>query len=250
MTSAGRLRTDHWARALMVVAVVAILVGGGLYVFRSLRELPGDAVDKTREVLKEVQSVAAAFRRGTIETTFISYAASVTGSNYLQFATLRQTEVFTRQDHASLLWGSLELPEVVVSATAPVEYTAYLDLDDTWRFELRDRLLRVVAPEIRFNKPAVDASEIRYEVRQSSLLRDEDEAIEKLKEGLTAMSVDRAQEHVPLIRELGRSKTREFVQNWLLRTFEDGEEFVVEVAFADEEPAPGPKLDLDLEGRD
>lgn len=227
-----------WPIAFAVVAVTAILVGAGLYVFRSLRDLPGDAVDKTREVLAEVESVAEAFRRGTIETTFISYATTVSGSNYLQFATVRQTEVFTRQDSASVLWGQLELPEVVVSATAPVEYTAYLDLNEAWFFELENDVLFVRAPEIRFNKPAVDVSRIEYEVRESSLFRDEDAALGKLKEGLTAMSRQRAREQLPVVRELGRRKTGEFVENWLVRSFGDGREYHVEVVFADEAAPP------------
>lgn len=225
-----------WPIAFSVVAVTALLVGAGLYVFRSLRALPGDAVDKTREIIADVESVAEAFRRGTIETTFVSYATTVTGSNYLQFATVRQTEVFTRQDSASVLWGQLELPDVVVSATAPVEYTAYLDLNEAWHFELEGDVLRVVAPEIRFNKPAVDVSAIRYEVRESSLFRDEEAAIDSLRRGLTAMSAARTAEQVPLVRELGRRKTEEFVENWLVRSFGDGRGYHVEVAFADEAP--------------
>jgi hypothetical protein len=206
----------------------------GLYIFRSLRDLPGDAVSKAQEVLRNLEDVAAAFSRGTIETSFVSYAATVTGSSRLQFATLQQTEVFTRTDQASVLWGQLELPPVVGSATAPVQYTAFLDFDERWEFVLEERTLYVLAPKIRFNKPAIDASRIHYEVRAGSLLRDEDLAIEKLKEGLTAMSFARAQEHVSLVRETGRRQTEEFVANWLAQSFGDGGAYHVEVFFADE----------------
>ncbi len=180
--------------------------------------------------------MAAAFRQGRIEISFTSYATEVSGSNYLQFATLRQTEVFTRQDEASLLWGTLDLPEVVVSATAPVEYTYYLDLDDEWEFRLEEGVLKVRAPPIRFNRPAVDASEISYEVREWSLLRDEDAALAQLKRGLTAMSRQRAQDHIVIVRELGRAKVREFVERWLAGSFTDGKAYRVEVGFADEAP--------------
>lgn len=196
-------------------------------------------MDKTRQILADVESVAEAFRRGTVETTFISYATTVTGSNFLQFATVRQTEVFTRQDSASVLWGQLELPDVVVSATAPVEYTAYLDLNEAWSFELSNDTLLVTAPGIRFNRPAVDVSAVHYEVRESSIFRDEDAAIDNLKRGLTAMSAARTEEQRPLVRELGRRKTEEFVENWLVRSFGDGRDYHVEVVFIDEEPAQG-----------
>ncbi|MFQ5349345.1 MAG: hypothetical protein ACE5EG_02750, partial [Thermoanaerobaculia bacterium] len=125
-----------WARTVGLVAVVAILVASGLYVFNSLRRLPAEAVAGSKELARDLLEVAAAFRQGRIEISFTSHATSVTGSSYLQFANLRQTEIYTRQDEASLLWGTLELPEVVVSATAPVEYTYYLDLDERWEFRL------------------------------------------------------------------------------------------------------------------
>ncbi len=231
-----------WAVAFATVAVTAILALSALYVFNSLRRLPGEAVEGGRRVLADLATVAAAFRQGTLETSFASYATTVTGSNFLQFATLRQTEVFTRRDQTSILWGQLPLPEVVVSATAPVEYTAYVDLDAEWLFRLEGGQLLVRAPEIRFNKPAIDASTIRYQVEAGSLLRDEAAVLEALQRGLTAMAAMRARRQVPLVRELGRRKLVEFVENWLLRSFTDGETIRVELVFADEESPFGPPL--------
>lgn len=234
-----------WAVAVTVIAVITILVAAGLYVFRSVRELPAEAAKGTLKVIEEARQVAAAFRQGTIRTEFASYATTVAGSNYLQFATLRQTEVFTRTDKSSVLWGSLELPEVVVSATAPVVYTAYLDLNEEWQFNMTGQTLEVLAPPIRFNLPAIDASEIHYEIRQGSLLRDEEESLEELKSGLTQMSIRRSRDHLPLVRETGRRKTREFIENWLVQSFGDGHDYRVEVLFADEaEPGGEPGVRL------
>ena len=224
------------------MGVAALLVGAGIWVFESLRRLPGEALAGSKELARDLTEVAAAFRQGRIEITFASYATSVTGSSFLQFANLRQTEVFQRQDQASLLWGTLELPEVLVSATAPVEYTYYLDLDESWEFRLDGGTLLVRAPRIRHNRPAVDASRIRYEVRESSLLRDEDEALAQLKQALTVMARQRAEEHVELVRELGRTKVREFVERWLAGSFGDGDSYRVEVRFADERPLDGAVL--------
>lgn len=223
-----------WAAAVTVIAVCTILVGAGLYVFRSVRALPGEAARGTLKAIEEIQQVAFAFRQGTIRTEFASYATTVTGTNYLQFATLRQTEVFTRTDKSSVFWGGLELPEVVVSATAPVVYTAYLDFNDEWQFEVRDHDLEVLVPPIRFNLPAIDASQIQYEVRKGSLVRNEDAALEELKQSLTQMSIRRSRDYLPLIRELGRRKTEEFVENWLVHSFGDGDDYRVRVVFADE----------------
>jgi len=79
-------------------------------------------------------------------------------------------EVFERTDSATVFWGQLALPDVVVRARAPFEYTYYLDLNKTWELTLkkkhgdgahsRDRRFRV-----------------RHEVSSESILRDEEESL-------------------------------------------------------------------------
>ncbi len=223
-----------WAWPLAAVAVVALLTGAALYVFVSLRDAPGKAVDKGREVLRDLAEVAAAFRQGSVETRFLSYATGVTGGQRFQFATLEQMEIFRRRDRSSVMWGYLELPDVVVEVTAPVTYTYYLDFEGPWTMTLEDETIYVVAPAIEFNKPAVDASEIEYTVREGSVLRDEEMATANLQRTLTELTRLRAKEHVPLVRELGRRETEQFVATWLARTFEDADGYRVEVVFADE----------------
>ncbi|MGH6690961.1 MAG: hypothetical protein ACREF4_09820 [Gammaproteobacteria bacterium] len=231
-----------WAWPLAIVLVVAILTAAALYVFVSLRDAPGRAVDKGREVLRDLSEVAAAFRQGTVETRFLSYATGVAGGQRFQFATLEQMEIFRRRDRSAVMWGQLELPDVVVEVTAPVTYTYYLDLDAPWRMTLEEGAIRVVAPAIEANLPAVDASEIEYTVRQGSLLRDEEAATANLKRTLTELTRLRARDHVPLVRELGRRETEKFVATWLAQAFEDGGDYRIEVVFADELGADEPGL--------
>jgi hypothetical protein len=50
----------------------------------------------------------------------------------------------------------------------------------------------------------------------------------------------KARQNVPLVREVGRRKTEEFVETWLVRGFSDGETFRARVVFADEPPALPP----------
>jgi hypothetical protein len=230
----GKPSKFSWPQAITIIAVVAILVGAAVFVLKSILNVPRDVATTGREVLHDIREIAAAFNTGTVTTTFISYAAEVSGSNYLQFATLRQTEIFERKDHRTALWGQLELPEVVVQARAPVEYTYYLDLNGKWEMKLEDQTVLVIAPNIQFNTPAVDASAIRYEVREGSIFRDEEDAMKKLQDGLMKMSRLRARDNIELIRELGRAKTEEFVRNWLAQTYSDGTRFNVDVRFADE----------------
>jgi len=229
---------NPWPRVVLWVLLAAMLLASGLYVFRTLVRMPGDAVRAGGKLLSELTDVAAAFQQGEIETRFVSYAATVSGTNYFQFATLDQTEVYTREDSSSVLWGRFALPDVVVAATAPVEYTYYLDFEEPWRFEVEGDRLTVYTPEIRFNRPSIDASAIHFDVRASSVFRDESLAIVELKKELTTLSEARASEHIPLVREIGRRKTEEFVETWLTAQFGDGEDYRIEIVFPDEATSP------------
>lgn len=231
----GRGTSPSWPWAVAFVLAVAMVVLAGLYVFRSLRDLPGDAVDRGAEILGRVGEVARAFQQGTVETRFLSHATRVSGGTRLQFATLEQTEIFHRTDRTSILWGQLPLPEVMVEAIAPVTYTYYVDLQGPWELELEDHRVLARVPPIEFNEPAIDASEIRYETRSTSLLRDEEAVVAALKAGLTEMARVRAKESVPLVREVGRARIEDFVENWLMETYGDGGTYRVQVVFADEE---------------
>ena len=75
-------RPSHapWALALAAVAMVAIVVAGALYVFHSVRRLPVDVLEGGRQALRDLREVAAAFRTGTVTTTFRGYATEVSGT--------------------------------------------------------------------------------------------------------------------------------------------------------------------------
>ena len=225
-----------WAVAFTIVAVVLVLTAAGLFVFNSLRSIPGDVLDGGLEVAGRLYELAGTFQEGTVNTRFISYAAQISGSNLLQVATLKQMEVFAREDQSTVFWGHVELPDVVVAATAPVEYTYFLDLEDSWTFRLENNLLLVSAPAIRFNTPSIDVSELHFDVRSSSLLRDEEPVMESLRLGLMELSRERARDHVTLVRETARRRTRDFVRTWLVGAFSDADEYRVEVVFRDEMP--------------
>ena len=228
------------------MVTVLLLVGAGIYVFRSCRAVPGEVLDKSSQMIsqvgKSVADVAAVFSQGTITTTFTSYATSVSGSQFLQFATLSEEECFRRTDQASTAFGYIPLPDVIVEADAPVTYTYYLDLNERWEFTLKDGAIIVVAPHIKFNEPSVDASRITYEVKKDSIIRDTHQAMEDLKSSITWMARQKARENIGLVRETGRKETEAFVQNWLSRSFADGKKYRVNVRFRNEAPtnAPGP----------
>ena len=227
------------------MVIAAMLVGAAVYVFKSCRDLPVETLQKggelVRNVGQQVQEVARAFKQGTITTTFTSYATSLSGSQYLQFATLSQRETFTRTDESSLLFGYIPLPDVIVEASAPVTYTYYLDLNAQWDFVLRDGVIWVTAPDIKYNKPALDISRITYEVKKDSHFRNTSEAMENLRNSMTLMCYQKARTNIELVRETGRKQTENFVENWLAKSFSDGKRYPVKVRFRNEKQ--GPSLD-------
>lgn len=241
MAENGSPRPSHtpWALALAAVAVVAIVAASLISLFRSTASVPGAVLKEGRAALADLREVAAAFRSGTVTTTFRSYATEVTGTNRLQFAEVKQMEVFERRDEAAVLWGTLTLPDVVVEARAPVEYTYYLDLDKEWTFRLEGKDVYVVAPAVEYNRPSVDVSALRYEVREQSVLRDEQIALDRLRAELTALTLQRARQQLPLVRETGRRSVEAFVETWLVQRFADGDDYRARVRFADE-PTPEP----------
>jgi hypothetical protein len=225
---------SEWVRAAKWIAIVLILTGAGIYVFKSCIELPGQMAVKSgntvREVGKALADVASAFRRGTITTSFESYATTITNQQYLQFATLRQMEIFTESDVQSL--GMVDF-EGVVEARAPVEYTYYVDFNGKWEFVLKDNIILVQAPPIRANKPAVDVSKLTYETKKYRPFLSA-AAEKRLKQNLTGLISLRAKENIPLVKENGRKQIGEFVENWLAKSFTDGKVYAVKVYFPDE----------------
>jgi hypothetical protein len=224
--------------AIAAVAIVAILAGAALYVLHSVRRLPGDVIDSSSRALRDV---AAAFRTGTVTTSFRSYATEVYATSRFQFAELRQLEVFERRDEAAILWGTLRLPDVVVEARAPVVYTYFVDLDQPWSFRLEGRDVFVEAPPIQWNRPAVDVSALRYAVTAGSVFRDEALVQARLRDDLTALALLRAKQNLPLVREAGRRRVEAFVEGWLLQRFRDGAGCRAHVRFADEPRQPPPQ---------
>lgn len=229
---------NDWAKATMWMVLVGFITINGAIIFHSCRNVPGEALDKSGKLIekagKAMADVASAFNQGKITTEFASYASSISNQSRFQFATLKQNEIFTRTEETSTAFGYVPLPDVVVEARAPVEFTYYLDFNAKWDFVLRDGSVQVYAPPIRFNKPSVDASAITYEVKKGYLKSAD--ALDNLKKSISSLVFLKAKENIGLVRENGRRQTTEFVEAWLLKSFTDGKRYPVKVIFSDEKP--------------
>lgn len=224
------------ALAAALVAIVAILAGASLYVFHSAGELPRDLAASGVEALRAVGELARAFKQGTVTTSFVSYATQVTATKRLQVATVSEIELFERRDEMTILWGQFALPDVVVEARAPVEYTYYVDFDKPWDFALDGPFVRVSVPALEWNTPALDVSRLAFSVREGSLLRDEASVVDGLRLALTELCRRRAGERAALAREPARRSIEAFVETWLRERFDDGKDYRARVVFGDERP--------------
>jgi hypothetical protein len=230
-----------WAKTTLWGLVILFISLNFLLFLKTCRDMPGRTLDQTGRVIEKagsaLSSIAAAFKQGTITTSFVSYATSLTNHQRLQVATLREMALFTQTNQMSTAFGYLRLPEVVVEARAPVEYTYYVDLNAPWRFVLQDGVVIAHAPRLQFNKPAVDASGLTYEVRKGSFKTDE--ALEGLKQSITSLVVLRGKENTALVREPARREVAAFVEKWLQRSFSDARSHPVKVVFEGEPASPG-----------
>ena len=233
---AGRAKLILWLSVLLLLTVNAALV------FKACTSAPAAAL---REAGSALEKVAAAFHRGSITTSLVTYATTLTNDLKLQVATLKQMEIFTRKEEAATAFGYLPLPDVIVEARVPVEYTYFVDLKGPWKIEVTDRRVRVQAPSLQFNTPAMDVSGMTLEVRKGMFKVGDVQ--ENLRKSLASMAAGQAGQNLPLIRENARRQVAQFVETWLLRNFTDGRDYAVTVRFGDEIETPLPDAPLKLQ---
>lgn len=237
--SASKSRGGGWAVAMAFLIIACLVLPIVLIksAMTRVRSLGGTA----ESALIAVRHLADGFKSGQVETTLRSYGAEVHGTSRFQFAELKQLESFERKDSTSIAWGAIPLPDVVVEARGAVVYTYVLDLQKRWDLRLTDRTVDVIAPAPEFGTPALDPSTLTFEIKKGSVMRDEEAVRQALQTGLSGLLLERAQAHLPLVRETGRKATEDFVRTFLLSRYDDAAGLIVRVRFADESPAPATK---------
>ena len=195
------------------------------------------------------RSVAEGFAAGTIETRLRSYATELKGVSRFQFAELKQLESFERTDTASVAWGLIPLPDVVVEARGQVVYTYGLDLQKPWELRVHEKTVDVLAPFPEPGVPALDPSTLTFEIRKGSVIRDEAAVRAALQAGLSSLLNQRAREHIPLVKETGRKTTEEFVRTFLISSYNDAAGYTIRVRFSGEPPTAATPTPLMIEGK-
>jgi hypothetical protein len=225
-----------WPAAIMWICIVSILAGSAIYLFKSCVEAPakiaGGVADR---VSRAARDFISAFMQGTVSIEFKEYCAEVQTNLTLQVATLKQTEQFIRTDEATI--GDFPLPDVIISVTAPVDYTYFVDLDKKWEFKLQEKELTVIVPDPLFNRPSFDVSRMDWEVKKDSIFRRTRQIQEEFKKSLMPLAIRRGRAHLAVVRETARAQVAVFVERWLKERFTDGKQYQIKVCFQSECPA-------------
>jgi hypothetical protein len=231
-----------WPLVAAFLGVIVVLVVVALWLLQKIVALPGTAAAGSVAVVKEIghqaMTIAQAFSRRDIRQEFLSSSVTVGGTTRLQVATLQEHETFRRKESDSVAWGLVALPDIVVQADVPVEYTYYLDFDGPWEFARENVEVVVHAPPIMANAPSPDISKLTFYSLEGHVWQDDKAVRERLQGSLDVALRARAAEHVLLVREIARRQTAGFVEKWLADSFSDGRAFHVKVVFPDEVSAP------------
>jgi hypothetical protein len=236
------VRVLRWPSVIIALALVAYLAV--LELGKAARE-GGRAVTETvRDLGEEAADIAAAFKTGTITTTFTAAVPSLAPDSAmrLELASYETVETFTRSDELRVAWDLIPLGTTFSEIRVPVTYRYHLRLDEPWLLEVDEQSCVVHAPPIRPTlPPAIDTYGMEKYSSSGWLRFDEDEQMDTLERGITAGLSARAGDdvHIEMIRQHCRLRVAEFVRAWLLR--EDhwrSDRFrSVTVVFADETEA-------------
>lgn len=166
-----------------------------------------------------------------VETSLKSHLFEISGSSKIVLASLKHYEIFERKSELSLFNDRLKLPDIIVRASMPVEYNYFVEFDERWIITTHDNSLRLVVPMLRPMRPAVNISEIEFEVKKDSIFRRDSIVSEQLRLELDKLLEKSAMAHMLSVREIARLELKKIVELWAASS---GAKFDIEILFEDE----------------
>jgi len=213
------VRALRWPAVVLALGLTGYLAVHEMA--RTAREGGRAATEAVREIGESAVDIAAAFRTGTITSTFISAIPSFAPDSgaRLELAAFEAVEILRRTGELRVGWDLVSLGTTVTEIRVPVTYRYHLRLDEPWRLEVEGQACVVHAPRIRPTlPPAIDTGGMEKFSTSGWLRFNEDEQMEELERGITATLSERAGDsaHLELVRERCRREVAEFVRSWLL----------------------------------
>jgi hypothetical protein len=213
------VRALRWPAVVLALGLTGYLAVHEMA--RMAREGGQAATEAVHEIGESAVDIAAAFRTGTITSTFVSAIPSFAPDSgaRLELAAFEAVEILRRTDELRVGWDLVSLGTTVTEIRVPVTYRYHLRLDEPWRLEVDGQACVVHAPRIRPTlPPAIDTGGMEKYSTSGWLRFNEDEQMEELERGITAALSERAADsaHLELVRERCRREVAEFVRSWLL----------------------------------
>ena len=213
------VRVFRWPAVILTIALLAYLA---LHqIGQTAREGGRAATEVMRDMGENAVDIAAAFKSGTITTTFISAIPSFSpdGGARLELAAFEATEILRNTDELRIGWDLIPLGTTVTEIRVPVTYRYHLRFDEPWLLEVEGQSCVVYAPEIQPTlPPAIDTGRMEKFSERGWFRFNEEEQMEELEHSITAVLSERAADsrHLEMVRERCRLEVAEFVRSWLL----------------------------------
>lgn len=163
----------------------------------------------------------------SLKKDFRSFVLGGVATERLQIAEIKKIEIIDKTSK-KVLWDMVKLPDVVVRFQTPVTYTYYIDFKETWDIRKQGNLLIMKLPALKMNEPASDISQMEFFVKEGSLLRGNQEAIDSVKPELNHLLKKSGEESLPQAYELAQNAIVAMAQRWKEMGFVDFEEIKIE----------------------
>lgn len=159
---------------------------------------------------------------------FKSFTLGGKSTQKLQLAEIKKLEIIDKKS-SKTLWQMVRLPDVVVRFQTPVTYTYYIDLNDDLKVSLKDGLLKMEFSQIKVNEPAADLSQMEFFVKEGSLLRNNQEALDSVRPELSKLLRQSSLQSLPEAEELARGALFELAMKWKQSGFLEFNELQIDI---------------------
>ena len=232
-------RTIHAIWALVVVILIGVattlLILGRVdsQVTKSSRAFAEGGKKVYSDVKEGVNLLFTALTNNTLLVQFRNENLKVSSSSKYQVAELDQVVTFAGSK--TTVMGTAE-----VDISVPVIFTYTVDFNDHWAIHYDTTqnpiLIEVIAPQIRWNEPAANISEMQRRKIKTALFNNGDKALEDVEKQMRNKLIVTARDNIPLIREIARKQVETFFSGWLWSAYsqENQKKYRVEVRFSDE----------------
>ena len=236
-----------WRWPVVIVLIAALGLGAFVYVISTLIRTPERLVES-----------AAKFRQGNITETFAASLPKLETERggLLELSKVTATETFRSKDELTydFRWFEVDVGTTTTEIRVPVTYRYHLRMRDAWQLSVTNNVCIVHAPEIRPSQPpAIHTDRMEKSSDEGWARFNAEEQMTQLEKTITPTIRKYAsdEQHLDVIRENCRKTVSEFIEDWLLREGQWGEDRlrVVKVYFSGEGmPTPAVVQD-DSEGQ-